>query len=249
MILGVMQPYFFPYLGYFELIAICDTWVVLDNVQYKQQSWMNRNRVLDGTGGWKYITVPVEKASAFTSIDRIHIHDKTRARDHMIGQLRHYRGFKAPFVRVVEGLVDRVFADTSSDLLRDLNVASLEAVCRYLGLHFDPMLMSRTDLSLPEIRSPGDWSLEIATALGADTYVNAPNGRGLFDADEFARRGIRLLFTELIDFRYATGGVPFVEHLSIIDVLMWNSPEVVAQELYRRAQRVASANAETTRSI
>ena len=92
-----MQPYFFPYLGYFELIARVDRWVVFDVVQYNAKSWMNRNRILHPKEGWQYITVPVEKAPRGTLIRDIRVKDMVDSRERVLGQMVHYKK-KAPLL-------------------------------------------------------------------------------------------------------------------------------------------------------
>jgi len=227
MILGAMQPYFFPYLGYFDLINRSDRWVVFDVVKYAPRSWMNRNRILHPTTGWQYVGVPVDRRTEGNRLDAVRVIDGQAARRKMLGQIEHYRRGRAPHYEAVRGLIEDSFRGFDQGLLRDLNVAGLAATCAYLGIRFDPVILSQSDIVLPPIDHAGQWALEISTALGADHYVNPPNGRGLFDAAAFAARGIRLSFTDVADFRYACGRYDFVERLSILDVLMWNTPQAV----------------------
>lgn len=218
-----MQPYFFPYLGYYDLINRTDRWVVFDVVKYTPKSWMNRNRVLHPTHGWQYITVPVNRHSEGGLIKEVLVIDREAARRRILGQIEHYRKGGAPNFSAVRELIDACFSGTSENLT-DLNVRTLQFVCAYLGIRFNAIVLSEAAIELPPIDHPGGWALEISAAMGAEEYVNPPNGRELFDADLFARRGIRLRFTDLIDFRYPCGRYTFVERLSIIDVMMWNSP-------------------------
>src|SRR5512140_2804121 len=96
--LGAMQPYFFPYLGYFELIFLTDQWIVFDISKYIRHGWVNRNRVLHPTQGWVYITVPLQKHSSDTPINHIETKDIEEWRPRLFGQLSHYRR-RAPFFR------------------------------------------------------------------------------------------------------------------------------------------------------
>lgn len=222
-----MQPYFFPYVGYYDLINRTDRWVVFDVVKYTPKSWMNRNRILHPSDGWQYITVPVDKHQEDGAIKDVLLVDKAAARSKVLGQLEHYRRGRAPFFSTVRDIAARVFDETGTNKLRDLNVASLRVVCEYLNIPFDAYVLSEAEIVLPEISHPGQWALEISDALGADSYLNPPGGRDIFRPHEWAERGIELEFTELLDFRYACGTYEFVERLSIVDVLMWNSPETV----------------------
>jgi hypothetical protein len=231
--LGIMQPYFFPYLGYYDLINRTDRWVVFDVVQYKPKSWMNRNRILDPKGGFQYVTVPVERHVGSGSIRDVRVADAPESLQRILGQIQHYRKARAPFFTPVRDLIRGAFERGGSGRLVDLNVASLDLVCSYIGIPFRAMVLSESGMELPAIDRPGQWAVEISSALGATEYINPPGGREIFDESEFARRGIRLRFTELVDFRYETGPYAFVELLSIIDVLMWNSPEAVHAYLDR----------------
>ena len=235
--LALMQPYFFPYLGYFELIQLVDVWVVFDTVKYTPQSWMTRNRLLHPDGGWQYIRVPVKRPGAGEMLEDIALVDAPDALRRMVRQIDHYRARGAPFFGPVRELIERTFAHAPSGLLVDLCLAGLVETCAYLGMPFEPRRLSQMGLRLPPISHAGGWGPEISSVLGADVYINAPGGRDLFQPGEFTARGIELLFLEPDVFRYATPGYDFVENLSIIDVLMWNAPEAVRDRLARAAVR------------
>lgn len=229
-----MQPYFFPYLGYFDLINRTDRWLVFDVVKYAPKSWMNRNRILHPSEGWQYISIPVNKHAGDGLIKDVQILDVGAARDKVCGQIEHYRKGGAPHFASVARLVDDCFLGLQGTLLRDLNVRSLALVCDYLGITFNHTNLSEMSLALPVIQDPGQWALEISCALGADAYLNPPGGRDIFQPDAWEDRGIRLGFTDLVSFSYATGHYTFIEHLSIIDVLMWNAPAAVKAYLDSR---------------
>jgi hypothetical protein len=225
--LGIMQPYFFPYLGYFQLIASVERGVIFDTAQYGRKSWMNRNRILDGKGGWQYINVPVSTTLG-TSIQATAVIDHSSALQRILSQMEHYRG-KAPFYQKVRELVRLTFESVTGNGIGDLNAQSLKVVCDYLGLAFNWTPHSAMDLHLPPIDHPGQWALEISSQLGARRYINAPGGREIFVAREWEERGIELRFLDLTPFVYRTEPYAYIENLSILDVLMWNEPgEVTA---------------------
>jgi hypothetical protein len=233
--LGIMQPYFAPYVGYFDLIRRCDQWIVFDSAQYIRHGWVNRNRILHPTKGEQYVIVPLQKHARETAIKDIAIVPGDEWRSRIRGQLQHYRG-KAPHFQIVADLVYSVLdLDTSS--LSQLNVWFLRQVCARLGLPFNCQIFSELKLALPTISEPGQWALEISTALGATEYLNPPGGRSLFDANEFSARGVKLTILEPIDFVYPCPGYSFVGGLSIIDVMMWNSPEEIVSRLERDRPR------------
>jgi hypothetical protein len=228
--LGVMQPYFFPHLGYFALIAKTDGWVVFDTSQYTPKSWMNRNRVLHPHTGWMYVTVPLAHASQNMRTRDARVLDGHVAHRVVLGKLSHYRRH-APHYRAVIALVDRTFAGLRSESLVELNVLGMEAVCSYLGLPFKYHILSRMEISLGEVDHPGGWAVAIASAVGADVYLNPPGGRELFDPEEFRRRSVRLGFVEPGMLLYDPKPYTFEPQLSMLDVLMWNTPEAVRSAL------------------
>lgn len=226
--LGIMQPYFFPYLGHFSLISRTDRWVVLDLTQYTPQSWMNRNRVLRREGGWCYLTLPLANSSSSIRISEARILDAPEARRKIMGKLAPYRR-QAPFFAAVAALFDQVFGEASDDSLVHLNIRALRAVCGYLGLAFDCVIASELDLGLPGALGAGDWALEISARLGATEYLNPIGGQHLFDPTAWRERGISLRFLAPKTFVYDTGPFSYEPDLSILDVLMWNSPQKVLE--------------------
>jgi len=220
--LGIMQPYFFPYLGHFGLIAACDRWVVFDTCQYTPRSWMNRNRVLHPAAGWTWATAQLRNGSVGIRAQDALLADPAVACRSLLGRLSHLRR-TAPHYDAVATLIGDVFDGAGLSLV-ELNVRALAAVCRYIGLPFRADRLSRLGLDLPDRLPPGGWAPAICTALGAASYVNPAGGRALFDPADFARHGVALHFAEARPFAYTTPGSGFVPDLSILDVLLWNTP-------------------------
>lgn len=224
--LGIMQPYFFPNLAHFALIAATDAWVVFDVTQYTKKSWISRNRILHPTQGWQYISVPVQKSSLALKIYEVRVADPGAFHQSIRGKLSHYKK-TAPQYDEVCALVDRCFADLPDDRLVTLNVSTLRNVCAYLEIPFDPRVCSTLDLEYPDQMGPGDWAPFVAGKLGAQSYVNPLGGRELFDPTQFTQQGIKLCFSCFGEFDYATPGYAYSPGLSILDVLMWNTPQIV----------------------
>jgi hypothetical protein len=231
--LGIMQPYFFPYIGYFELIAGTDKWIVFDVVQFNQKSWMSRNRILHPEEGWQYISIPVKKSPHGTPIHKIRVKDKDAALTRLHGQLDHYKRHASYFSDVLD-VVNSAFS-INSDRLVDLNVKALASVCDYLGICFDYSLCSEMDLDLGMIEHPGQWALEICKQMGANEYLNPPGGKDIFRQSEWDAAGITLSFNDMPDFTYRCDPYGFIENLSILDVLMWNDPSIIAKALQPRS--------------
>ncbi len=228
-ILGSMQPYFFPYLGYFDLIHSTDRWIVFDTVQYIRKGWINRNRILHPTKGWQYITIPIKYAPQSTPIREIQTTDPQLWQTKILGQLAHYRK-TAPFYEKTIDFVKSCF-DTDQVLLANLNTYILSLICRYLNLNFDYSLFSNMNLVLNPVDGPGDWALRMCESIGATEYINPPGGTSIFDSQRFTEAGINLRIQKPIEFVYSCNGYSFEPNLSIIDILMWNTPEEIKKYL------------------
>ena len=229
MILGVMQPYFFPYLGYFDLINYADNWIVFDKVQYIRHGWINRNRILHPKKGWQYIIVPLKKHGRSTVVKDIKVSDDQKWRSCILGQINHYKKH-APYYHETYSLVSESLTIQETSLSR-LNVAIMNKICNYLQIPFNPKYFSEMDLGQLDIECPGDWAFYISQALGASEYVNPPGGIELFDPAKFAEVGIKLTIRNMHPLVYTCYGYEFIADLSIIDVLMWNSPNKVKHYL------------------
>lgn len=232
---GIMQPYFFPYLGYFGLIATTDRWIVFDPVQYIRKGWVNRNRVLKNGGGWKYVNVAVAAHERDTLITNMRLAPGAGAdASVLIPQLDHYRNARAPHYAAVIDLLQACYAPLptgqagSQDRLVPFLVRTIEQCCAYIGLPFRYEVYSGMGLEHEPARAPGEWALNICAALGASRYVNPPGGRAIFDPERFKEKRIELLYHEqaLPEYDQRTGA-PFEAGLSIIDVMMFNSPEAI----------------------
>ncbi|TYO83094.1 WbqC family protein [Pseudomonas sp. CK-NBRI-02] len=230
-----MQPYFFPYLGHFALIAHTDQWIVFDVTQYTPRSWMNRNRVLHPQNGWNYISAPLITSSTTLLTHEVHVNDLTATQRSVSGKLSHYRR-RAPYYETVMDLVSQAFARAKDNSLVQLNIAGLASVCEYLGLPFNYRVCSELGLDLHSVSKPGGWAPEICRQLGAGAYLNPVNGRALFDTQDFAQLDIQLEFMQFSNVQYDTSPYVFEPGLSILDVMMWNAPERIVQLLNSHAQ-------------
>ena len=231
--LGINQPYFFPYLGYFDLINVVDHFVVYDSVQYMKYGWINRNRILKATGGWQYVTVPVDKSSFHDSYRTPIMDVKICAPEDwqglIIRQLDHYRR-RAPYFSETVSLVKSCLDSEERSIAR-LNVSILEKVCNALDVDFNYSFSSEMDLTPDPSLKKLDRAAAIYESLGASKYVNLPGGRDLYSEQPFRERGMEVEFRNLPALEYSCSGYEFIPNLSIIDVMMWNAPEEVKEHL------------------
>jgi hypothetical protein len=206
------------------LIHAADAWVVFDTVQYIRHGWINRNRILHPKAGWLYIVVPVS-TSRNTAICNVQIANDGKWKKRIWGQIQHYKKH-APYWSKVSAMLEETL-EINTSLISELNVFTLKQVCAYLGLIFQYSLFSKMDLKIDQVDGPGDWALRICQALNAVEYINPPGGAALFDESRFRTCGIKLTIQQFSNMTYSCGPYQFEPGLSILDVMMWNSPEEI----------------------
>ncbi|MGJ7504893.1 WbqC family protein [Variovorax sp. ZT5P49] len=218
-----MQPYFFPYLGYWQLIDAVDCFVLFDEAQYMKGGWINRNRVLKPGGGWQYIHVPVAKHPRDASICDVRIASGEDWQTRIVNQLAHYRPIAAHFADTLE--LVRACLDGGEKLgISALNCQAVRQVCAALGIRSQIVVSSAQDFDYADVAGPGDWALAHARQMGAAEIVNPVTGIALQDSGKLAAHGIGLsALHPPVGVAYSQGGkAPFEAALSIIDVLMFN---------------------------
>ncbi len=228
MIVSIMQPYFFPYLGYFALITHADVFVLLDRVQFIRHGWIERNRVLKPRDGWQYIRVPLVKASRETLIADMKIRDENW-RDKIFAQLKHYEKH-APYYEDTIELLNKSF-DIETDSITTLNRHSLRVVCDYLSIETPIEVFSHENWQIDVVNDSDEWALNITQAMGGSRYINPPGGREFFNPEKYRAAGIDLGFLSIHLNEYNQRRSVFQPGLSIIDVCMFNSPERIREYL------------------
>lgn len=219
--LAIMQPYFMPYIGYFQLIAAVDQFIVYDNIKYTKKGWINRNRMLQN-GNDVMFSLPLKGGS-----DSLDVCERELAadfnRDKLLNQFRGaYR--RAPYFEQTFPLVERIVRHEDSNLFRFLHHSIVET-CGHLGITTKIRISSEIDID-HSLKSQ-DKVLALCKAAGANTYVNSIGGMELYSKEAFRAQGIELMFIRSKPFEYAQLGNEFVPWLSIIDVMMFNPIETV----------------------
>ena len=213
---AIMQPYFFPYVGYLQLIGAVDLFIVYDNIKYTKKGWINRNRMLQ-SGKDVMFSLPLRSDS-----DSLDVRDRSLAadfnRDKFLNQLRGAYS-RAPNFAQVFPMVERAVRHEDTNLFAYLHHALIRT-CQHLGLT-TPMRVSST-VEIDHGLKNQDKVIALAMAVGATTYVNAIGGLGLYDRDAFQAKGLELQFIRSRPFEYRQFGDPFVPWMSIIDLLMFN---------------------------
>jgi hypothetical protein len=228
---AIMQPYFFPYLGYISLIENTDKFILLDSVQFINQGWIERNRILSPGGGWMYFRVPLTRKSHKTKIGHVQIDNSQDWKRKILAQLQVY-GRIAPNYFNVQRLIRELF-ENHYDGIALFNRDALTAVCQYLNIQKDLQIFSEMSLSIETPNAADEWALNICKSLGGvSEYWNPPGGRKFYDHRKYETAGISMRFQRPILMPYKQRGDAFEPGLSIIDVMMFNSPEEVKRMLH-----------------
>jgi hypothetical protein len=215
-----MQPYFLPYIGYWQLIAAVDQFVVLDDVHFINRGWINRNRiVVNNSPAW--LTLPLKKASQNKLIHEIEIQDDDGWRKRMektlacsyskASEFFALSNFMAESIQKAQGNLSSYLSDTIS------------RICEMLQIQTQ---ITPTSRNFPKGDLRGqERILDICKQLSATVYINPPGGRALYQAEMFEAQGIQLRFLEAPSKTNLSSGLGNAEQLSILDTLMHNSQE------------------------
>jgi len=223
--IAIMQPYFFPYIGYFQLIESVDLFIIYDNIKYTKKGWINRNRFLrNGTDC--VFTVPLRKDSDLLDVkDRVVARDFDRGK--LVRQLREaYR--RAPHFESAFPVVEKLIMSSRENLFEYIHGSVVE-LCRHLDI--GSRIVPSSSLAIDPALNAQDRVLALCKAAGASVYVNAIGGQQLYSREDFHTRGIELKFLESQPITYPQFGDPFVPWLSIIDVMMFNSVTTIREFL------------------
>jgi hypothetical protein len=219
--LAIMQPYFMPYIGYYQLIAAADLFIVYDNIKYTKRGWINRNRMLQN-GTDKTFSLPLKGDS-----DCLDVCERELAadfnRDRLLNQLTGaYR--RAPYFLETLPVVEQILQYGDVNLFRFVQ-NSIARTCEHLGV--TTKIRQSSSIPIDHDLKNQEKVLALCTAVGATTYVNAIGGKALYSRETFLENGIDLQFIHSKPFEYPQFGAAFVPWLSIIDVMMFNSLDAI----------------------
>jgi hypothetical protein len=221
--LAIMQPYFFPYIGYWQLIHAADRFVLFDDVQYKRHGWINRNRILKPGGGWQYILVPLKKHSVTELIKNVKAHPDRQWKELIVVQLAHYKKKARYFDETIELVNASLYGNDEQDIAA-INFSIIKHVCASLNIKTEIIRSSEQGFDYANVSDAGEWALRISEQMGAAEYINPAAGAELFDPEKFSASNIELSFLKSQEMVYPQRG-DFEPSLSIIDVLMFNGIE------------------------
>ncbi|HUX29266.1 MAG TPA: WbqC family protein [Thiobacillus sp.] len=217
--LAIMQPYFFPYMGYWQLIQAVDRFVIYDDVNYIKGGWINRNRI-PINGEPAYITAPLQQPSPFRRICDISLLPSVSWRDKLVKMVElTYRN--APCFPEVFPVIETLLRHDTDNLSGYL-AHQLQTLASFMGIRTEFVMSSRGYHN--DQLTGQERVLDICKREGAHIYINAQGGRTLYEYEAFHRAGIDLTFIIMQPLSYTQRTAKFVPNLSIIDALMSLGP-------------------------
>lgn len=223
---AIMQPYFFPYIGYWQLIRAADLFVIYDDVNYIKGGWINRNRLLIN-GQPTFITAPLQQASPYKRICDTDLLSTPAWRDKLVKMIANtYR--RSPFFSEVFPIIEKLIRHDQDNLASYL-AHQLQTLSAFMGIDTEWVISSRrygNDTLSGQARV-----LDICKTEGATSYINLPGGRSLYDPKVFHEASIDLRFIATQTIPYPQSAAEFTPSLSIIDALMGIGPQAIRHHL------------------
>lgn len=211
-----MQPYFFPYIGYFQLISAVDLFIVYDNIKYTKKGWINRNRMLQN-GKDILFSLQLRSDSDYLDVCERELSAEF-SRDKLLNQIKGaYQ--RAPYFAGTFPLVEQIIRYEKTNLFRFLH-NSLNKICEHLGITTEIKISSGIPIN-HDLKNQ-DKVLALCDAVDANTYINSIGGIELYSKEMFREKGLELKFIKSKPFEYQQYGDEFIPWLSIIDVMMFN---------------------------
>lgn len=225
MVIGGNQPYFIPYIGYWQLINAVDCFILGDDYNYIERGWINRNRILQN-GKPTFFNIEIDHASSNKPINALYLSPIFNAEKKLLQLRTVYR--KAPYFEDGFSLMQKILQYEERNVAAFLT-HSIHCICDYLEINTEII----TSSSIPnnsELKK--EYRIyDFCTHLGADTVVNAIGGRELYTYEQFAERGIKLGFIQSGEIQYSQFSSDFIPNLSIIDVIMFNPKDKIKKML------------------
>lgn len=225
--LAIMQPYFFPYIGYFQLMNSVNKMVIYDNIKYTKKGWINRNRILVN-GKDNYITLPLKKDSDnLNIIERFISDDFQKEKQKFLNKIKGAY-IKAPFYKETSLILEKIISYNDMNLFNFI-LNSLIIINNHLDINVEILVSS--SLEIDHLLKSSEKVKAICKHLGAEIYINPIGGIELYNKDDFKHQGIELKFLKTKDIIYKQFDNEFVPNLSIIDVMMFNSKDEIKKML------------------
>lgn len=224
--LAIMQPYFFPYIGYFQLIDSVDQFISYTHVNYIKRGWINRNRFIVINNQVSYFSIPTLLEPLSTKIHSVKVDYSVNWKLKLRKDLLHNYS-RSPFFEEVSPVIKEILKP-DFNLLHELNFHSLKEICRFMDIQ-TTLISKRTYFEELEEQLENQISkekrmekriIDICKTEGATTYINAIGGKELYKSQPFTKNSIDLKFIKTLEYTYPQNTHLFHPNLSIIDMLM-----------------------------
>ena len=226
--IGIMQPYFFPYIGYWQLLNLVDEYVIYDDVNYIKRGWINRNNILLN-GQAKMINLHIKDASQNRLIKDTQVSQTTEDTRKLLATIEQaYK--KAPYFEPVYHMLEESL-NYEETCLSDYLAYQIKTVKEYLGIRTKLLLSSEIEKD-DSLRGESKI-IAICKKREAGCYINAIGGMQLYKQENFCKEGLKLQFLKTDEIAYPQFKNDFIPYLSIIDVMMFNSVEEVRKLLQK----------------
>lgn len=226
--IGIMQPYFLPYIGYFQLLNMVDEFVIYDNIEFSKASWIRRNRMLQN-GKDAYFTLPIKKDSDFLDVDQRYLIDEFEIEASKLLRRIESNYSKAPYFKDFFPIVQEIIFCNERNLF-DYILNSVYCIKDYLKIETPIKVFSKLGKDVHLLRAQ-DKVIGVCKALQATHYINSFGGKHLYDSESFQKEQLQLLFFKPREMEYSQFDNDFIPFLSIMDVCMFNDVSQVREYL------------------
>lgn len=225
-----MQPYFLPYIGYFQLINAVDIFVFYDDVNFIKQGWINRNRILMNNSSLLF-SIPIKNISSNNLIKETEIsideYDKWLKKFLKTISISYKR---APFYKETIKIIEEILIPSGINSISELAILSIKRICHHLNIRKQFKISSK-EFSDSIGLDKADRLIKICNKVGAINYINLIGGKELYSKDYFYNKGIKLNFIKSKDIDYKQFNNIFIPWLSIIDIMMFNDSQSINKML------------------
>jgi len=226
MIIGQMQSYFLPYIGYWQLINAVDTFVLFDNIQFRKKGWIHRNNILLNSEK-KLFSLPLKRDSYKLNISDRYLSNDSSDIAQIIAQIK-FGYKKAPYFSQVFPIIQDIFLYDEKNLFTYI-LYSIKKINEYLNINTKIIISS--DLNIDNNLKSQDIVIAVNKKLNSSIYINPIGGTELYSKKTMQENGIKLFFLESNIMEYKQFKNKFISHLSIIDIMMFNSKDEIKNML------------------
>ena len=217
-----MQPYIFPYIGYYQLIDAVDQFIIFDDVNFIKRGWINRNHILLNKNKHLF-SIPLSKSSQNKLICDIKVNFPEKERKAFLRTISNaYK--RAPYFVDVYTMLEEIIYYEDEDLTSYLH-NSLLKTCQYIGIKVNMQRSSKIHYN--RLLDAETKIIDICNNLSAVTYINLPGGRDLYNKEIFTKNGMELKYIHSLfdEIKYKQYSNEFIDNLSCIDFMMFNDKD------------------------